>query len=98
MLAYQDLLNISPYEELFKDQQAKDKPADLGMQGISAGGADQKGSQMMMFLSALSSLASMFGGAKKDAPGSAAADYGGTNGPYGGSNNTGWTDVAPKQW
>lgn len=92
MLAYQDLLNISPYEELFKDQQAKDKPADLGMQGISAGGADQKGSQMMMFLNALSSLASMFGGGKTSAGG------GGESAPYGGSNSTGWTDVPRKAW
>jgi hypothetical protein len=62
MLAYEDLLNISPYEELFKDQQAKDGPAKLGMQGIAASGDDQKGAQMIMFFKALSQLAGMFGG------------------------------------
>ena len=103
MLAYEDLLNISPYEELFKEQTAKDKPADLGMQGITAGGDDQKGSQMMMFFKALSQLAGMFGGGGAQAGGAgadsgAAADYGGPNGPYGGSNNTGWTGIAPKAW
>ena len=97
MLAYQDLLNISPYEELFKEQTAKDKPADLGMQGITAGGEDQKGSQMMMFFKALSQLAGMFGGGGAQA-GGGAGDYGGANGPYGGSNNTGWTGIAPKAW
>lgn len=97
MLAYQDLLNISPYEELFKEQTAKDKPADLGMQGITAGGDDQKGSQMMMFFKALSQLAGMFGGGGAQA-GGGAGDYGGANGPYGGSNNTGWTGIAPKAW
>jgi len=97
MLAYEDLLNISPYEELFKEQTAKDKPADLGMQGITAGGDDQKGSQMMMFFKALSQLAGMFGGGGAQA-GGGAGDYGGVNGPYGGSNNTGWTGIAPKAW
>jgi len=99
MLAYEDLLKISPYDELFKDPTAKDKPANLGMQGITAGSEGQNGSTGMMLLNALLKLIGMFGGGGAQAGGgAAAADYGGPNGPYGGSNNTGWTGIAPKAW
>lgn len=87
MLAYQDLLNISPYDELFNDQQTKDKPADFGMLGISAGGSDQNESQIVLLLKALSRLSGMFGGGQNNSSDS-----------YGGSESNGWTDVPRKAW
>jgi hypothetical protein len=62
MLAYQDLLNISPYQELFKDRPDGGNSSGNRMDGLNPGVTDQRGPQMMMFFNALSQLARMFGG------------------------------------
>jgi hypothetical protein len=100
MLAYQDLLNISPYEELFKDQQAKGQPSKVGLQDVAAKEDQSRGNAMMLF-KAIAQFADMFNPDKAKKTTSASdsvEDYGGPNGPYGGSDNTGWTGIAPKAW
>jgi hypothetical protein len=62
MLAYQDLLDISPYQELFKEEGSSYKPSGYGYGANAAKSNDPQQAGLLMAIKALSQMVNMFGG------------------------------------